>query len=84
MISQEEMVSIGNSYTSRIIKVEVIEYDKLMENHEVEFRLSTLDIVYSIKTKPDNLDEHTVNKIWMDLFSSFLAAFNNGLSKQKT
>lgn len=83
MISQEEMLKIGDSYTSRIIKLEVNEYDKFMENHEIEFKLSILDIVYSIKAKPDNLDEHAVNQIWQNLFSSFLAAFNNGLSKSK-
>lgn len=84
MISQEEMLSVGNSYMARVIKVEVIEYDKFMPNHEVEFKLSILDIVYSMRVKPDNLDEHNVNQIWQNLYSSFLSDFNLGLSKKKT
>lgn len=82
MISQEEMIKIGESFTNRIIKTEVIEYDKFMPNHEIDFRLSILDRAYTIKVKPDGLDENAVNQIWVELFSSFLATFNAGLVSQ--
>lgn len=84
MISKDKMLEIGNSYIPMTIKTDVIDYDIFTENHMIEFKLSVLGVIYSVSVKPekDNLTEDHVIQIWQNLFSSFFADLNKGLSKK--
>lgn len=79
MLAQNSIEQIGEDLLKKIIKMEVLQLDQFLDTHSVEFRLKVLDQVYMLTVKPDVITQESSQQIWTDLWSAFLADYNQGL-----
>ena len=73
----------GEEFLKQLVRPEIVQTNKFMDDHMVHFRLLIMEQIYNISVPVADVNHDSINDIWKELYSSFLADFNYGLVAKK-